>query len=57
MWHKDLKSERELYLGKQVVLFLKGSNFEPVSLPEYIHGVYKPEVLSEIKRLIEGSTN
>lgn len=53
MWHKDLESERDLYLGKKVVLFLKGSNFEPVYLPEYIHLIYTPEVIAEIKELIE----
>ncbi len=53
MWHKDLEGERDLYLGKKVVIFLKGSNFEPVSLPEYIHLIYKPEVLTEIEGLIE----
>jgi hypothetical protein len=57
MWHKELKSERELYLGKQVVLFLKGNNLEPTSLPEYIHRIYKPEILAEIEEAVKKSKN
>lgn len=52
MWHKDLKDEREQYVGNRVVLFLKKPNFAPVSIPEYIHLIYKPEDLIEIQEII-----
>lgn len=57
MFHKNLKDERELYLGRQVVLFLKGNNLEPVSLQEYIHVIFNPEMLTEIEELIKIQNN
>lgn len=56
MWHKELKSERELYNGKQVVLFLKGNDLQPVSLSEYIHVISSPDTLVDIEKAL-GNTD
>jgi len=54
--HKELKSERELYNGKQVVLFLKGNDLQPVSLSEYIHVISSPDTLVDIEKAL-GNTD
>jgi hypothetical protein len=49
---RNLTEERELFLNKKVVLFLKGNNLEPASQVEYLHVGASKETIEEIKQEI-----